>query len=97
MWVSSGAMLNRMNLGLDFAAGRFRGIRLTGGAAARGRRGEDGAPLEELAKRLLPGANTEILLATIRDELARSDTQTPREQASMALGLILGSPEFQRH
>lgn len=95
-WVNSGAMLGRMNFGLAFAAGRLDGVRvnpraLTGAAAGH----DPDALVPVLLKRLLPGADAARLQTTILTELASVES-TGSAHAVRALGLALGSPDFQR-
>jgi uncharacterized protein (DUF1800 family) len=96
-WVSSGAMLNRMNFSIALASGSLRGVRpgaesLFVAAASTGP-----TVVEGLAAVILPGADTTELLAVIREDLERDPPASDREAGIRALGLILGSPEFQAH
>jgi uncharacterized protein (DUF1800 family) len=96
-WVNTGAMLARMNFGLALASG-FEGVAVdyaellggTGGGVV------DSARLPKLLDELLPGANTEKLEVGIRADLESRAADSPRAQTSRALGLIIGSPEFQK-
>ena len=91
-WIDGGAMLERMNLALALADGKTRGIRIDAEALADG--GDDGVVLA-LATRLLPGGGAERVAEVVsRDLAAGVGSELPR--AERALGLILGSPEFQR-
>ncbi|HEX2092068.1 MAG TPA: DUF1800 domain-containing protein [Longimicrobiaceae bacterium] len=88
-WTNGGAMLNRMNFALALAAGRIDGVRV------------DPALLEEeevatLAHRVLPGMRGERLLETIRADLAGQAASQGEVRARRALGLLVGSPDFQR-
>ena len=97
-WASGAALLQRMNLGLALAAGHVRNVRIPRELSAQ--------PVEEMLANILPGVDTSELGATIATEmesgfagldgtLAELRRQAgPRE---LALGLALGSPEFQRH
>ncbi len=80
-WVSSGALINRMNFALDLANGRLRGL-----AAPF----ESSNPIPSVRANLLDnalgGAASPVTLATI--EKATTIEQT--------VALALGSPEFQR-
>jgi uncharacterized protein (DUF1800 family) len=80
-WVSTSGLLARLNLALDLAAGRVPGVRLPRAAVA--------GPTEALAARLLPGGLSEATRQTLRKEAA------DREPVKV-VGLLLGSPEFQR-
>jgi hypothetical protein len=89
-WVNTGAMLARMTFGLDLAAGRVAGARVDAQALASA-----AADPEEMLAALLPGAATAPLAQKIRAELEGQGVPE-RQRAARALGLALGSPEFQR-
>ena len=107
-WVNSGAMVNRMNFAIALGGGRLDGVRidprvLTSNTDVRD--ANDFVPV--LLQRLIPGAGTEKLESTILRELAkaaepvtdrdvRPAAALARQNAARALGLALGSPEFQR-
>lgn len=79
-WVSSGALVSRMNFALELASNRLRGISVPNA-------GTDLEQLRaELAQSVLHGRASASTLATIAQA-------TTREQA---LALAIGSPEFQR-
>ncbi len=96
-WVSGGAMLNRMDFGQAFAEGQLRGIRIAAWPRLLGGLDSMSDPLASVARRLLPGAETDELVTAVREALAEEEPASPRETATRAVGLILGSPEFQRH
>ena len=91
-WIDGGAMLQRMNLALALAAGETRGVAIDaeGLAASVG-----GDPVRALADRLLPGGGAERVARVVAGDIAEGLPAgvSPSERA---LGLILGSPEFQR-
>jgi uncharacterized protein (DUF1800 family) len=103
-WINTGAMLNRMNFGLDLAAGRVDGVRLdvqrlmqqAGRPAAAAAR-DVPLPLDAMLNALLPGRETERLAERIREDVAAQGAMQPRQRVARAFGLVLGSPEFQRH
>jgi uncharacterized protein (DUF1800 family) len=84
-WVSSSGLLARLNLALDLAAGRVRGVRVDARELAAG-----GDPAETLVQRLVPAGLSEATRKTLREE-SGADANPAR-----VAGLILGSPEFQR-
>ncbi|MGH7553229.1 MAG: DUF1800 family protein, partial [Longimicrobiales bacterium] len=96
-WVNTGAMLARMNFGLTFAAG-FDGVAVdyAGLLGESGAGTVESARLPRLLDELLPGANTEKLEAGIRADLESRAADSERAKTSRALGLIIGSPEFQK-
>jgi uncharacterized protein (DUF1800 family) len=86
-WVSSAGLLARLNLALDLAAGRVRGVRVDAGRLAGGGTGD---PTQALAQRLVPSGLSEATRRTLRDESGAE------ANPARVAGLILGSPEFQR-
>jgi uncharacterized protein (DUF1800 family) len=89
-WIDGGAMLERMNLALALASGKTRGVRIDAEALAGGT-----DLVEALAERLLPGGGAERVAEIVARDLA-GGTGGGLPAAERALGLILGSPEFQR-
>jgi uncharacterized protein (DUF1800 family) len=81
-WIDGGAMLQRMNLALELASGKTRGVEIDADELAAG-----SDPVEALATRVLPGGDSERVAEVVRADLA---------SVERALGLILGSPEFQK-
>jgi uncharacterized protein (DUF1800 family) len=87
-WVSTGGLLARLNLALDLAAGRVRGVTVDPSVLGL-KPGAGPASVETaLVSHLVPGG----LSATTRQTLSAEKDVTPVRLA----GLILGSPEFQR-
>jgi uncharacterized protein (DUF1800 family) len=88
-WVNTGAMLARMTFGLDLANNRVQGIRVDNSLVA------NATATEMMLKRLMPGTDVTALSGKIAEDL-QTQALAPRAQAARALGLALGSPEFQR-
>ncbi len=84
-WISTSALLERMNFALDLSAGRVRGVRLDLKDLGLG------ATLDSVAARFLPGGLGENSRKTLESE-ARAEGREP----TRLVGLVLGSPEFQR-
>ena len=82
-WVSTTALLERMNFSLDLAAGRVRGVTVASS--------KTGDTLDTVAARLLPAG----LSAKSRETLEAEAKKDPNDPAKL-VGLVLGSPEFQR-
>jgi uncharacterized protein (DUF1800 family) len=81
-WVSSGALVARMNFALDLAAGRLRGVRAPAGLSTP----DLDALRATLARDVLHDAASPATLAT----MARATTP------AQAVALAIGAPEFQR-
>ncbi len=96
-WVNSGAMLARMNYGIDLASGKIAGIRPRSPESREAASAT--ANLDGLTRALLPGVNTDALKrAVIADASSSANVAlAPRQRAARAVGLVIGSPEFQRH
>ena len=92
-WVNSGALLERMNIALGFAAGRVPGVRV---------RLDLVAPVTEDVDELVRTVNVTILSGTASENTLRvmkeqaASARNGREARALAVGLALGSPEFQR-
>jgi len=80
-WVNSGALMNRLNFALALAANRMPGIR-SGPITT--------SSVDEIAQLLTGGALTAETRMTIKEKV--KETTPPAE----IVGLVLGSPEFQR-
>ena len=79
-WVSSGALVARLNFALDLAGGRLRGVTLPGANLT------PASPGDVLIADILGGN----VSASTRATVAKTATH------EQALALIIGSPEFQR-
>ncbi|MGH9173144.1 MAG: DUF1800 domain-containing protein, partial [Vicinamibacterales bacterium] len=79
-WVSSGALVNRMNFALAVSDGQMRGVQIRLAAAA------PSAARDQLVRDALAGDVSHSTLAT----MARATT------VEQATALVIGSPEFQR-
>jgi uncharacterized protein (DUF1800 family) len=99
-WVNTGSLLNRMNFGLQLAAGRVRGVDFDLAALNGGREPESrDEALKAYAARLLPGRDLEPALALLQPMVNDPDLAKKVEQSTaveQVVGVILGSPEFQR-
>ncbi|MBX7186563.1 MAG: DUF1800 domain-containing protein [Vicinamibacteria bacterium] len=85
-WVSTSSLLERMNFALDLAAGRVRGVSIDQRAL-----NNPSATLDSVAAQLLPGGLSPKSKETLEAEAAKDGTNK-----AMLVGLVLGSPEFQR-
>lgn len=96
-WVNSGAMLARMNFALELAEGRVGQMRPNLQALVPGvdqRNGE--AVVNGVLASVLPGTDTEALGKAILADLEKNAGAQPRARTARAIGLALGSPDFQR-
>ena len=105
-WVSSGAVIGRLNYSLSLATGRIGGITfpapetLSSGAA-------DETPDSSLVKRLIRACVSDDLSAKTRNALltqfrddapdAPKTPQEKRREAQQIVILLIGSPDFQNH
>ena len=91
-WISSGSLLNRMNFGLALASGGIEGVGVDLGRLRRDASGQQtlAASLETYSKLLLPGRPAQETMQLLEPALSDPDL------AQHVVGLILGSPEFQR-
>lgn len=92
-WIDGGAMLERMNLALALGAGKTRGVEIDAASLVDEARGD--GYVHALAERLLPGGGAARVVAVVSADVA-GGASAPPASAERALGLILGSPEFQR-
>lgn len=114
-WVNTGSLLNRMNFGLQLAAGRVKGIEmdlpdLNGGREPESR--EEALkvyagllmPCRDLASALKllgpmvadPDLVRKIDEAAPGEEASKLEDRRPPTAVEQVVGVILGSPEFQR-
>jgi uncharacterized protein (DUF1800 family) len=86
-WISTTSLLERMNFALDLSAGRLRGV-----SVAPAPKAADGtSTIDSVAARLVP----EGLSPKSRETLSAEASKDGSEPAKL-VGLVLGSPEFQR-
>ena len=103
-WVSTGALLNRLNYSLTLAGNRLPGVgtdirELLGGDAA----GQPGAVLDQAIAVLLSGEASPQTRETLEKQMsdprvlqASLDDPITQVNEGMIAGLVLGAPEFQR-
>jgi uncharacterized protein (DUF1800 family) len=91
-WVNSGALLQRMNVAVGLAAGRVPGVRANLDRVAPAT-GDVEQVVTAVNRNILNGGASENTLRTMRDQTKDLQGETAR---AMAIGLALGSPEFQR-
>jgi uncharacterized protein (DUF1800 family) len=99
-WVSSSALLNRMNFSLALMNGRIRGVtvdaaQLTGGTGEQ----DAEATLSMLETSLIVGGvskQTHDSIAAQIEAPGKNNAPQRRPEVNVMAGLLLGSPEFQR-
>jgi uncharacterized protein (DUF1800 family) len=92
-WISSAALLARMNFALNLAQNKMPGIKVDAS------RFDASADPGEIAKRLLFRDVSAATRASIEKALADQPGQpaaTPGPTSALVAGLVLGSPDFQR-
>jgi uncharacterized protein (DUF1800 family) len=85
-WVNTGGLLERMNFGLALASNRVQGTKVS----LTKLNGDQGKVLDEYLQTILAGEVSTTTKEALRKQLAQSDPPTK------VVGLILGTPEFQR-
>ncbi|HEX5889745.1 MAG TPA: DUF1800 domain-containing protein [Pyrinomonadaceae bacterium] len=88
-WVNTGGLLERMNFGLALAGNRIQGTRVD---LAKLNAPEKSKLIDESLKMIVAG---DISTAT-RETLMKQIDETNADTAAKVVGLILGTPEFQR-
>jgi uncharacterized protein (DUF1800 family) len=87
-WVNTGGLLERMNFGLALAGNRVQGTRVNLASMADGK--NRAQVMDESVKMLLAGEVSPATRETLQQQLGQKDGVTK------VVGLILGTPEFQR-
>src|SRR5258708_16166172 len=102
-WVSSSALLNRMNFALALTGGKVRGVKVDAahlpGSAVAGNTPPAGASemLSLLEGELVAGGVSQQTHDSIVTQVQTSEENSAHSHdVSMIGGLLLGSPEFQR-
>ncbi len=85
-WVSTTSLLERMNFALDLSAGRVRGVSVDTRSL-----NNQTATLDSVAAQILPGG-----LSPKSKETLEAEAKKDGNDAAKLVGLVLGSPEFQR-
>lgn len=88
-WVNTGGLLERMNFGLALAANRVQGTKVDLTKVA-GAGTDKGKMIDETVKTILAGELSAATRETLMKQLDEADPLTK------VVGLILGTPEFQR-
>jgi uncharacterized protein (DUF1800 family) len=98
-WVSSGALISRLNFSLALTSGRLKELKLENLAEDSGASMDPNALIDRLSTQILHGEISPATRATLIGEAANASTGMSRAttltQPQIA-ALLLGSPEFQR-
>ena len=97
-WVSSSALLTRMNFALGFTAGKIRGVKVDTAQLAGSTQpwGDAGLVLSALEAKLLADDVSKQTHDSIAAQIDSSTKPGKPQDANTIAGLLLGSPEFQR-
>jgi uncharacterized protein (DUF1800 family) len=93
-WVSSGALISRLNFSLALTQGRITDVKLEDPSEDAGGTMDTNAMIDRVSRRILHGQISSSTRATLLRE-ANADSSSPATPATIA-ALLLGSPEFQR-
>jgi len=102
-WVSTGALVNRLNFGLSLAGNRLPGTRVDLESLVPSRAQSSQGLLQRLAAVILQGDLSPATLETLKKQMEALPTDKSDDPGSSGsigptkiAGLLLGSPEFQR-
>jgi hypothetical protein len=98
-WVNTGALLERMNFSLALAANRIPGTRVNIGSMVDSKSSKATDIADKYIAQILHGQLSDETRATIGKAIASSPGESGMSAGggeARILGLILGSPEFQR-
>lgn len=98
-WVSSGALISRLNYSLALTDGKLSDVQLQNTPALSGGATDTNQMIDRLAAQILHGAVTPSTRATLLKQVS-ADTGSGASSAltpAKIAALLLGSPEFQRH
>jgi uncharacterized protein (DUF1800 family) len=89
-WISAGALVSRINFGLRLATGRIPGVVVA--------LPPKDTPVDALARQVLGRPASASTIATVERALRQDDEVDERRapQVAKVVGLLLGSPEFQK-
>ncbi len=93
MWVNSGALLGRMNVAMGIASGRAPGLTVDLDQVVPLTANKDSL-VSAVDAAILAGTGSPNTLRVIRQQI--DDLNNPVNARAMAVGLALGSPEFQK-
>ena len=95
-WVSSSALLNRMNFALALTSGKVSGVKVDPAQLADNSPPDATTALSAMEAKLLASDVSKQTHDSIVQQLEATDKNSKAPNVSMMAGLLLGSPEFQR-
>ena len=95
-WVSSSALLNRMNFALTLTAGKIRGVKVDSAQFADTSQPDASIALTSMESKLLASDVSKQTHDSIVQQTQSADKNGKPPNASTMAGLLIGSPEFQR-
>ena len=96
-WVSSAALLNRMNFALSLTSGKVRGVKVeTAQLAGDSAAADPEVELSAMEEKLLAADVSKQTHDSIVAQLQTPSKNTKPPDANTMAGLLIGSPEFQR-
>ncbi|HEY1678013.1 MAG TPA: DUF1800 domain-containing protein [Candidatus Sulfotelmatobacter sp.] len=95
-WVSSSALLNRMNFALALTGDKIRGVKVDATHLADTSPADSAAVLDVMEAKLLASDVSRQTHDSILQQTQAGDKNSKPPNASMIAGLLIGSPEFQR-
>jgi uncharacterized protein (DUF1800 family) len=97
-WVSSGALISRLNFSLALTQGRITDVKLEDPSEGSGGSMNVDGVIDRLANRILHGEISPSTRATLMSEAKADDGASAADRLTPAkiAALLLGSPEFQR-
>jgi uncharacterized protein (DUF1800 family) len=98
-WVSSGALISRLNFALALTQGRIKDVKLEDLSEDSGDERDPNQLIDKMASRILNGQLSPSTRATLTDQVSTASTNTSMSgtlKPAQVAALLLGSPEFQR-
>jgi uncharacterized protein (DUF1800 family) len=96
-WVSSSALLGRMNFALALTAGKVKGVKVDTAQLAGASPAPDATlALSTMETKVLAGDVSKQTHDSIMAQIEAPKSSTPSPSPGVIAGLLLGSPEFQR-
>ncbi|MGH9592716.1 MAG: DUF1800 family protein, partial [Bryobacteraceae bacterium] len=92
-WMNSAALLARLNFSLALTRNRVPGVQVDTARLASGEQNDVG----KMARMLLMREPSDQTVVAIQEAVQAEKPKTSAEEAQYLAGLVVGSPDFQRH